>query len=119
MWLVSLGVLVFQNDLGSSLLFFGLFLVMLYVATERPGWLVVGGTMLFAGAFLGYTVVSHVQTRVEGWLNPFGNLDNGSFQLVQGMYGMAWGGLVGTRSRPGQPLPDPAVVVGLHPSVVR
>ena len=48
MWLVSLGILVFQRDLGSSLLFFGLFLVMLYVATERPGWLVVGGA-LFAG----------------------------------------------------------------------
>ena len=54
MWLVSLGVLVFQRDLGSSLLFFGLFLVMLYVATERPGWLVVGGLLFALGAFLGY-----------------------------------------------------------------
>ena len=50
MWLVSLGILVFQRDLGSSLLFFGLFLVMLYVATERPGWLVVGGLLFFGGA---------------------------------------------------------------------
>ena len=50
MWLVSLGILVFQRDLGSSLLFFGLFLIMLYVATERPGWLVVGGALFFGGA---------------------------------------------------------------------
>ena len=49
MWLVSLGILVFQHDLGSSLLFFGLFLIMLYVATERPGWLVVGGLLFFGG----------------------------------------------------------------------
>src|SRR4029453_18870308 len=54
MWLVSLGILVFQRDLGSSLLFFGIFLTMLYVATERPGWLVVGGGLFFAGALAGY-----------------------------------------------------------------
>src|SRR5215204_1030463 len=64
MWLVSLGILVFQRDLGSSLLFFGLFLVMLYVATERPGWLVVGGAMFAAGAYVGYLSLSHVQSRV-------------------------------------------------------
>src|SRR3954463_12168821 len=65
MWLVSLGILVFQHDLGSSLLFFGLFLVMLYVATERPGWLVVGGALFFAGAFLAYKLFGHVQARVD------------------------------------------------------
>ena len=54
MWLISLGILVFQRDLGSSLLFFGLFLVMLYVATERPGWLVVGGVLFLGGAFVSY-----------------------------------------------------------------
>ena len=57
MWLISLGILVFQRDLGSSLLFFGLFLVMLYVATERPGWLVVGGLLFFGGAALSYPLV--------------------------------------------------------------
>ncbi len=71
MWLVSLGILVFQRDLGSSLLFFGLFLVMLYVATERPGWLVVGGSMFLAGAYVGYLALSHVQLRVQAWLDPF------------------------------------------------
>ena len=54
MWLISLGILVFQRDLGSSLLFFGLFLVMLYVATERPGWLVVGGVLFMGGAVVSY-----------------------------------------------------------------
>jgi len=94
MWLLSLGILVFQNDLGSSLLFFGLFLVMLYTATERPGWLIVGGSMFAVGAYLAYLFVSHVTVRVHAWLNPFDPAVNG-FQIVQGLYGMAWGGLVG------------------------
>ena len=70
MWLLSLGILVFQNDLGSSLLFFGLFLVMLYVATERPGWLVVGGGLFAVGAYVGYLFLGHVQLRVQAWLRP-------------------------------------------------
>ena len=69
MWLLSLGVLVFQKDLGSSLLFFGLFLMMLYVATERPGWLVVG--LLFTvGAYVGYLAFGHVRVRFDIWLTP-------------------------------------------------
>ena len=105
MWLISLGILVFQKDLGSSLLFFGLFLVMLYVATERPGWLVVGGALFAAGAYAGYLVESHVQARVGAWLHPFGG-EYDSYQLVQGMYGQAWGGLVGR----GLGLGDPTLI---------
>ncbi len=101
MWLVSLGILVFQRDLGSSLLFFGLFLVMLYVATERPGWLVVGGAMFAVGAYLGYLALHHVQSRVEAWLDPFHTAS--AYQLVQGLYGMGWGGLVGRGLGQGQP----------------
>ena len=72
MWLVSLGVLVFQNDLGSSLLFFGLFLVMLYVATERPGWLVVGvGAVRRRRRTSATSSFGHVQARVDVWLHPF------------------------------------------------
>ena len=59
-WLVSVGILVLQRDLGSSLLFFGLFVVMLYVATERPGWLVVGGLLFAVGAWFGYLAFGHV-----------------------------------------------------------
>jgi cell division protein FtsW (lipid II flippase) len=101
MWLISLGILVFQRDLGSSLLFFGIFVVMLYVATERAGWLFVGGAMFAAGALLGYTMFSHVQLRVQGWLDPFSDERFG--QIVEGMYGMAWGGLVGRGLGQGEP----------------
>ncbi len=101
MWLVSLAVLVFQNDLGSSLLFFGIFLVMLYVATERPGWLVVGSGLFLAGAYLSYLFVGHVSDRVHVWLNPF-HEDRG-YQVVQGLYGMAWGGLTGRGLGQGSP----------------
>jgi cell division protein FtsW (lipid II flippase) len=102
MWLISLGVLVFQRDLGSSLLFFGLFLVMLYVATERPGWLVVGSVLFVSGAYLGYLAFGHVQSRVDTWLHPF-DPHNNAYQIVQGMYGMAWGGLVGRGLGQGDP----------------
>lgn len=110
-WLLSLGVLVFQRDLGSSLLFFGLFLVMLYVATERPGWLVVGGLLFAAGAYLSYLTFGHVQGRVEGWLEPFAidpaTGEMRSYQLVQGLYGMAYGGLLGRGLGQGDPAMTP------------
>jgi cell division protein FtsW (lipid II flippase) len=106
MWLISLAVLVFQRDLGSSLLFFGLFLVMLYVATERPGWLVVGTAMFVTGAYLGYLAFGHVRERVDTWLHPFDPHNNG-YQLVQGLYGMAWGGLVGRGLGQGDPTATP------------
>ncbi|MGZ4500871.1 MAG: FtsW/RodA/SpoVE family cell cycle protein [Nocardioidaceae bacterium] len=106
MWLVSLGILVFQSDLGSSLLFFGLFLVMLYVSTERPGWLVVGAVLFSIGSYLGYVLIAHVQVRVEAWLHPFSPAVNG-YQIVQGMYGMAWGGLVGRGLGQGNPMLTP------------
>ncbi len=101
MWLVSLAVLVFQNDLGSSLLFFGLFLVMLYVATERPGWLVVGAALFGVGSYLSYLAIGHVQARVAAWLDPFHT--DSAYQIIQGMYGMAWGGLVGRGLGQGDP----------------
>ncbi|MDN4161196.1 FtsW/RodA/SpoVE family cell cycle protein [Nocardioides abyssi] len=107
MWLVSLGVLVFQRDLGSSLLFFGLFLVMLYVATERPGWLVVGSAMFLGGALVAWRLFGHVRTRVDIWLDPFAYYGEGtsdqSYQLVESLFGMAWGGLLGRGFGEGNP----------------
>ena len=103
MWLVSLGILVFQRDLGSSLLFFGLFLVMLYVATERPGWLLVGGVMFAVGAYAGYLALGHVHARVEAWLHPFSTRR----ELLPARAGRctAWAGaaLVGRGLGQGQP----------------
>lgn len=106
MWLISLGILVFQNDLGSSLLFFGMFLVMLYVATERSGWLIVGGGLFAVGAYFGYLTQAHVQQRVEFWLDPFGHRDDAG-QIINGLYGMAWGGLTGRGLGLGSPQKTP------------
>ncbi len=94
---VSMMILVLQNDLGSSLLFFGLFLVMLYVATERPGWLVVGALLFAVGAFAAYSAVGNVQNRFNFWLHPLDYYDQspGSFQLVEALFGMGWGGAIG------------------------
>ena len=101
-WLISIGILVFQRDLGSSLLFFGLFVVMLYVATERPGGLVVGGALFAAGAYFGYAAFGHVRVRFDAWLDPFGDPDaNG--QIINGLFGMAYGGLLGTGWGQGSP----------------
>ena len=107
MWLVSLGILVFQHDLGSSLLFFGLFLIMLYVATERPGWLVVGGLMFVGGAALAYFLFGHVRIRFDIWQHPFdfyGAEQRGrAFQPVEARFGMGWGGLIGRGFGNGDP----------------
>ncbi|WP_300679555.1 FtsW/RodA/SpoVE family cell cycle protein [Nocardioides sp.] len=111
MWLVSLGVLLAQRDLGSGLLFFGLFIVMLYVATERTGWLAVGGALfvvgigaiwLFSGK-IGF--LEHVRNRFDIWLHPMEYYDRspGSFQLVEGLFGQAWGGLIGRGLGEGKP----------------
>lgn len=109
-WLLSLGVLVFQRDLGSSLLFFGLFLVLLYVATERPGWLVVGTMLFVAGAYFSFLTFAHVEDRVEGWLEPFTRTSDGAYkygQIVEGLYGMAYGGLIGRGLGQGDPTNTP------------
>jgi cell division protein FtsW (lipid II flippase) len=107
MWLVSLAILVRQQDLGSSLLFFGLFVVMLYVATERRGWIVVGGGLFLVGAFLASRLISHVQARFDIWLHPLSHYQAtsgpASDQLVEAMFGMAWGGLLGRGFGNGDP----------------
>lgn len=101
-WLASVGILVFQRDLGSSLLFFGLFVVMLYVATERPGWLVVGGVMFAAGSYFGYVAFGHVRARFDAWLDPWLNPDQ-NYQVISGLYGLAHGGLLGRGWGQGSP----------------
>jgi cell division protein FtsW (lipid II flippase) len=93
-WLVSVAILVFQRDLGSSLLFFGLFVVMLYVATERPGWLLVGGVLFAGGAWFGYLAFGHVRVRFDAWLDPFSDPDRNG-QIINGLFGLAHGGILG------------------------
>ncbi len=101
-WLISIAILVFQRDLGSSLLFFGLFVVMLYIATERPGWLVVGGSLFVAGAYFGYLAFGHVRVRFDAWLDPFSDPDRNG-QIINGLFGMAYGGVLGTGWGQGSP----------------
>ena len=95
-WAVSLGLLVFERDLGSSLLFFAVPLLMLYVATGRLAYVIIGGLMFSAGAFATYLLFDHVQVRVQTWLDPWQNPDAEGFQILQSIFNIADGGITGT-----------------------
>ncbi|MFC9703867.1 MULTISPECIES: FtsW/RodA/SpoVE family cell cycle protein [Streptomyces] len=97
-WLLSVGVLVLERDLGTSLLFFGLFVIMLYVATGRTGWIAVGLVLASAGAFLVGSLEPHVHGRVQDWLDPFASIraGDGPGQLAQSLFAFAAGGMLGT-----------------------
>jgi cell division protein FtsW (lipid II flippase) len=112
-WGASLAVLFLERDLGASLLFFGVFLVMIWVASGRLGYLLVGGILFAAGAVIGYLAFSHVQARVGYWLHalePDKVNDFGYGQLAQSWFALASGGLVGTGLGRGSPdlIPYPA-----------
>ncbi len=107
-WVASVGILVFERDLGTSLLFFGLFVAMLYVATSKVSWIIIGLSFFAVGAVIATLMFSHVQQRIDGWLGAltpeeFNKTPGGSYQLVQGLFGMANGGLVGTGLGEGRP----------------
>jgi len=98
-WLASLGVLVFERDLGTSLLYFGLFMVMIYVATGRSIYVVTGLAMFLTGALVAGRFMTYVSGRINAWLDPLNpanyNAIGGSYQLVQGNFGLAHGSLLG------------------------
>ncbi len=107
----SMAVLIFQKDLGTSLLYFGLFLVMIYVATGRASWIVLGLGMFAIGAVVAYKLLSYVNGRIHSWLDAFSpanyNAKGGSYQIVQGIFGLAHGGLLGTGLGRGAPQKTP------------
>lgn len=94
-WGVCLLVVAFERDLGSALLFYTIFLIMLYVATGRVSYVIIGLALLAVGAFGMYQIMSHVQVRVAIWLDPFSDAQNLGYQIVQSLYSLADGGLAG------------------------
>ena len=110
-WAASLLLLIFESDIGTSAVFMGLFVAMLYIATSRTSWLLLGFLMFVVGAFAASRLVGHVHERFDIWLHPFtpANVNGNSFQLVQGLYGMASGGLLGKGLGGGQPYITPLV----------
>jgi cell division protein FtsW (lipid II flippase) len=102
-WGLSLLVLVGEKDLGTSLLFFGIFVVLLYIATERTSWLLIGIGLFLVGAVVAWQLFTHVQDRVAVWLHPFKYRDDEGYQIVQSLFGLGTGGLFGTGLGGGRP----------------
>ena len=109
MWAIALGIVVIQRDLGAALLFFAVFLLLVYAATSRPGYVVLGLILFVVGAFVMYQIVPHVRTRVDIWLDPFAAPTTSGYQVIQALYAFARGGLVGTGLGGGIPTVIPAV----------
>ena len=108
-WAFSVVVMVGLKDLGASLLFFALFVVMLWVATERTSFLVIG-TILFAGAaYVAWRTFGNVQTRVAIWLDPWPQYEGRGYQIVQAMFALSNGGIDGTGLGLGSPNKIPEV----------
>jgi cell division protein FtsW (lipid II flippase) len=110
-WSASLLILIFETDIGTSALFFGLFVAMIYVATQRTSWLLIGFLLFLGGAWVASTIFGHVQSRFTDWLHPFAgnNATHSAYQLVQGLEGMGYGGIFGSGLGHGQPFWTPLV----------
>lgn len=107
-WVVSVAVMVFEKDLGTSLLFYASFLVIVYLATQRFSWVVIGLVLFAAGSVVAYFTFSHVRVRVQTWLDPFADPDGTGYQMVQSLFSFATGGIFGTGLGNGQPDTVPA-----------
>ena len=95
-WAASLGLLVFEKDLGSSLLFFAVPLLMLYAATGRIAYVLLGTILFSVGSFLAFLLFDHVKVRVRAWVDPWAYPDTDGFQILQSIFNIADGGLLGT-----------------------
>lgn len=107
-WIISIGVMVFEKDLGTSLLLYASFLVMVYIATERLSWVVIGLSLFAAGSVAAYHLFGHVRGRVQTWLDPFADPEGAGYQMVQSKFSFATGGVFGTGLGNGQPGTVPA-----------
>ncbi|HEX6887472.1 MAG TPA: FtsW/RodA/SpoVE family cell cycle protein [Candidatus Nanopelagicales bacterium] len=95
-WAIALLIMAAQTDLGTAVMIFGLFVGMLYVATGRRSWIVLGVLLTVLGGLLAYSLFGHVQVRVKVWLDPFSFATDQGYQIVQAMYGFASGGIMGS-----------------------
>ena len=103
MWAIALGIVVIQRDLGAALLFFGVFLAMLYVATGRLSLVIIGLVLFVLGSALMATLFDHIRTRVDIWLDPFVDPLGAGYQVVQALHAFARGGLLGVGLGAGLP----------------
>ncbi len=110
-WAASLLILIFETDIGTSALFFGMFVAVLYIATQRTSWLLIGLLLFLGGTFITSQLFGHVGERFNIWLHPFAgtNPTGSAYQLVQGLEGMGFGGILGTGLGHGQPFWTPLV----------
>jgi len=102
-WAGSVAVMVFERDLGSSLLFFALFVVLLWVASERALFLVMGFGLFAVGAVVAWRMFDHVQRRVDVWLDPWADPQDAGFQILEAQFSLADGGVTGTGLGRGEP----------------
>ncbi len=117
-WAISLVILIFEKDLGSSLLFMGNFIILLFIATNRLFYLISGTTFFMAGAAICYQIFPHVQNRVNIWLNPWADLSGRGYQIGQSLFAIANGGLTGTGLNQGFPETIPAATTDFIFSVI-
>jgi cell division protein FtsW (lipid II flippase) len=96
-------VLIYQKDLGASLLLFGIFIGMLYIATGRSFYVVAGGATAIAAGFVAFRVFDHVQRRIEAWLDPFAHFQDAGYQTIQGLFAIGSGSLTGSGIGLGRP----------------
>ncbi|MGV0993538.1 MAG: FtsW/RodA/SpoVE family cell cycle protein [Mycobacterium sp.] len=117
-WIMSVAVMVFEKDLGTSLLLYASFLVMVYVATDRISWVVIGLSLFAAGSVVAYHLFGHVRGRVQTWMDPFGDPEGSGYQIVQSKFSFATGGVFGTGLGNGQPGTVPAASTDFITAVV-
>ncbi len=103
MWGLAVGLVIVQRDLGAAFLLFGVFLALLYIATRRASYVVMGVTLAVVAGVVLYQSVDHVQTRIDVWLDPWADPSGAGYQVVRALYAFARGGVLGTGLGAGLP----------------